>query len=72
MTNMKYKNMKYTHWVYWKWRGENNLSWDKGYEIITYGLGNHPYCVHWYETKEELDNAIKLYENDGYENRGAA
>lgn len=50
------------HWFYASTRESG------GFQIETFGLGNHPRGVHWYETEEELNSAIKGFEAEGYEN----
>lgn len=55
--------MKYSHWFWYSEKEGDN-------RIYTQGLGNHPAGNHWYETPEELHDAIKVFEDDGYQNLG--
>lgn len=55
--------MKYTHW-FWSYTDSD------GFRIHTQGSGNHPAGKYWYETKENLDLAIKCFVNDGYKYMG--
>ena len=51
----------FTHWFY------VNKCVD-GFRIDTFGLGNHPSGHYWYDDKDQLNDAIKNFESDGYKN----
>lgn len=58
-----------SHWFYASPRPDSPIGLPNGFEIETFGLGNHPRGIHWYATEQKWKTAIREFEREGYERR---